>query len=168
MELINNFGIEPRLLAAQVVNFLIVLIILRKFLYKPILDTLKKRKDKIADGLKMAEEARVGLEKLVQDEKNILKNAQDEGKKLIDDARKEASEMIKQAEELTKIKAQRLLEDARSQIALETKEAANKLEQKISILTVAFIQKSITSLFSKDDQKIVMKNVLSKLKKKTN
>jgi F-type H+-transporting ATPase subunit b len=165
MELIKNFGIEPMMLGAQVVNFLIVLFILRKFLYKPILDTLKKRKDKISEGLTITEEARVRLEKLVGDEKNILKKAQDEGKKLINDAKKEASEMLRKADELTKVKADRLLLEARQQIIIETREAGNKLEKKISVLAIDFIRKSIPSLFSKNDQEIAMKNVLGKLKK---
>ena len=63
------------LLAAQIVNFLIVLFILRKFLYKPILDALKKRKDKISDGIRESEEARIRLEKITKDEKMILRNA---------------------------------------------------------------------------------------------
>lgn len=167
MELIKNFGIDPILLGAQIVNFLIVLFILRKFLYKPILDTLNKRKEKISEGLKIAEDASVRLEKLVQDEKIILKKARDEGKKLIDEARNESSEMIRKAEELTKVKTERLLEDARNQIAFETKEAGNKLEQKISILAIEFIQKSIPSLFSKTDQQNVIKNALIELKKKS-
>ena len=167
MELIKNFGIDPILLGAQIVNFLIVLFILRKFLYKPVLDTLKKRKDKISEGQKMAEEARIRLEKVVQDEKNILRNAQDEEKKLIDDAKKETSEMIRKADELTKVKTERLLVEARNQISSETKEAGKKLEQKISLLAIDFIQKALPSLFSKNDQEIAMKNVLAKLKKLT-
>lgn len=167
MELIKNFGIDPILLGAQIVNFLIVLFILRKFLYKPILETLQKRRDKIKEGLKVTEEARVRLEKITQDEKTILRNAEDQGKKLIDDAKTQASELIKKADELTKIKTERLLVETRDQIAFETKEAGNKLEQKISVLAIDFIQKSIPSLFSKTDQENVMKNVLGKLKKIT-
>jgi len=167
MELIKNFGIDPILLGAQVVNFLIVLFILRKFLYKPVLDTLKKRKDKISEGQKMAEEARIRFEKVVQEEKTILRNAENQGKKLIDDAKNEASQMITKAEELTKAKTDHILLEAREQIALETREAGNKLEKKISVLAIDFIQKSIPSLFSKNDQEIAMKNVLGKLKKIT-
>lgn len=167
MEIIKNFGIDPILLGAQIVNFLIVLFILRKFLYKPILDTLEKRRDKIKEGLLVTEEARVKLEKITQEEKTILRNAESHGKKLISDAKKEATEMLRKADELTKVKTNRLLMEARQQIALETREAGNKLEQKISVLVIDFIQKSISSLFSKNDQEIVMRNVLGKLKKIT-
>jgi len=167
MEIIKNFGIDPILLGAQIVNFLIVLYILRRFLYKPILGTLKKRRDKISEGLRVTEEARVKLEKIAQEEKTILRNAENHGKKLIADAKKEATEMLRKAEELTKAKTNRILLEARQQIALETRNAGNKLEKKISVLAIDFIQKSIPSLFSKNDQEIAMKNVLGKLKKIT-
>ena len=55
MEILENFGVNPVLLAAQIVNFIIVLFILKKFLYKPILDLLKKRQFTIKEGLKQAE-----------------------------------------------------------------------------------------------------------------
>ena len=165
MELIKNFGIDPILLGAQIVNFLIVLFILRKFLYKPILDTLKKRRDRISEGLRVTEEARVKLEKIAQEEKTILRNAENQGKKLIADAKKEATEMITKGDVLTKVKADRILLEAREQIALEIRGAGNKLEKKISVLAIDFIQKSIPSLFSKYDQEIAMKSILSKLKK---
>ena len=57
MEILENFGLNPMLLIAQIVNFLIVLFILKKFLYKPVLEMLKKRQTTIKDGLKQAEEA---------------------------------------------------------------------------------------------------------------
>jgi len=165
MEIIKNFGIDPILLGAQIVNFLIVLFILRKFLYKPILDTLKKRRDKISEGLKVTEEANVRLEKIAKDEKTILRNAENQVKKLLEDAKKEASDLLRKAEDLTKVKTDRLLLEARQQISLETREAGNKLEKKISILAIDFIRKSIPSLFSRNDQEIAVKNVLGKLKK---
>ena len=168
MELINNFGIDPILLGAQIVNFLIVLLILRKFLYKPILDTLKNRRDKISDGLLLTEEARVRLEKIEKDEKNILKNAKDEGKKLIDDAKKEATEMIQKAQFEAKMQAERLIGEAKLQINLEAKETEKKLANNISRLAIELIEKSSLELFGKKEQEIVMKNALNKFKKKAN
>ena len=57
------FGIQPLLLAAQIVNFLILAYILKRFLYKPVLEVLKKREKKIKDGLQAAEEGQAFLDK---------------------------------------------------------------------------------------------------------
>jgi F-type H+-transporting ATPase subunit b len=161
----QKFRNRPHSLGRSDRKFLVVLYILRRFLYKPILDTLKKRREKISEGLEVTEEANARLEKITQEEKTILRNAESQVKKLLEDSRKESLEMLRKAEELTKIKTDRLLLEARQQIALETREAGNKLEKKISILAIDFIRKSIPSLFSKNDQEIAMNNVLGKLKK---
>src|SRR5437870_10658982 len=57
MEILKNFGFEPILFIAQIVNFVIIYLILKKFLYKPVLKLLKDRKQTIAGGLKQAEES---------------------------------------------------------------------------------------------------------------
>ena len=52
MELLKDFGFDPILLTAQIINFLIVLVVLKKFMYKPVLDMLKKRENDIKKGIK--------------------------------------------------------------------------------------------------------------------
>jgi len=168
MEIIKNFGIDPILLIAQIVNFLIVLFILRKFLYKPVLSQLQKRQNTIKDGLKQAEEARIRLEKVQEDEKNILRKAQIEAKKLLDDTKKESLIMLQRTEEQTKIQADRIIKEAKQQIYFETRGAEKRLTIYVSKLAIEFLQRSVADLFSKDDQKAVMKNVLEKLKNKVN
>ena len=75
MEIVKEFGLNPYLLAAQIVNFLIILYILKKLLYKSVLDMLKKRSDSIKEGIKQAEEGRLTLEKALEEEKKILSDA---------------------------------------------------------------------------------------------
>ena len=63
MELIKNFGLDPVYLAAQIVNFLIILYFLRRFLYKPVFKMLKKRENEIKEGLEKTEESKRLMEK---------------------------------------------------------------------------------------------------------
>ena len=58
MELLSNLGINGKLLLAQIVNFFILLYILKRFAYKPILKVLDDRKEKIEKGLRDAENAK--------------------------------------------------------------------------------------------------------------
>lgn len=168
MEIIKNFGIDPILLGAQIVNFLIVLFILRRFLYKPILETLQKRRDKISEGIRVTEEARVRLEKVVKEEKTILTKANTQGKKLIEDAKKVSLEMIQKAQFEAKIQAAHLLNEARQQITIEAKETEKRLANNISRLAIELVKRSALELFGKQEQEIVMRNVLSRFKKKAN
>ena len=62
MNIFQNFGVNPILLLAQIVNFLIILYVLKRFMYKPVLNILKNREDEIKKGI---EDAQIAEEKLV-------------------------------------------------------------------------------------------------------
>lgn len=165
MEIIENFGVNPILLAAQIVNFLIIFFILKKFLYKPVLDLFKKRKITIQEGLKQAEEARIKLEKVVIEEKNILRQAQLQTKKMIEDAKQESIAISKQMNDNAKKQTEKILKDARDQITRESIEAEKKLAVNTSKLAVSFLQKALGEMFSDKEQKEIISKALKKIGK---
>lgn len=165
MDILKNFGVDGYLLVAQIVNFLIILFILKKFLYKPILELLNKRKTTIKEGLAQAEEARVKLEKVIVEEKQILKNAQLQARKIIEDARQEALDGARNIQEENKKQTEKMLNDARGQMAREFQETEKRLAVNVSKIAVSFLQKSLEKFFSNKDQENVMKEALSKMKK---
>ena len=132
MDILKEFGVNPILLTAQIVNFLIILYIIKRFLLKPILDVLNRRKQMIKAGLEQAEESRILLEKTESREKEILKKAQEESKKIIEETRKQRDQILQEAEVISKNNAQRILDDARKQIIYETTETQKKLSIQIS------------------------------------
>lgn len=165
MDILKNFGVDGYLLVAQIVNFLIILFILKKFLYKPILELLNKRKTTIKEGLAQAEEARVKLEKVIVEEKQILKNAQLQARKIIEDARQEALDGARNIQEENKKQTEKMLNDARGQMAREFQETEKRLAVNVSKIAVSFLEKSLEKFFSNKDQENVMKEALSKMKK---
>lgn len=92
----EKLGIEPTLLAAQVVNFLIILVLLNKLLYKPILTMLEKRKKAIADGVAMTENMKQEEEKMQEKHEKVLSKAREEALSIIEDAKKQAKEVEKE------------------------------------------------------------------------
>lgn len=165
MEIIKNFGVNPMLLSAQIVNFLIIFFVLKKFLYKPVLELLKKRQTMIKEGIAQAEESRIKLEKVVIEEKNILRNAQLQAKKLIEDARQESVELTLRMNDNAKKQTEKILNDAKDQIAREVLETEKRLAVNTSKLAVSFLQKALSEFFSTKDQKEVLSNALNKIKK---
>ena len=165
MEIVKNFGLNPVLLGAQIVNFLIVFFILKKVLYKPVLEVLKKRQTTIKEGLKAAEDARIKLEKVVVEEKNILKTAQLQSKKIIEDAQKEAIEVSLRINEEAKKQTEKLLSDTREQIARESIETEKRIASNTSKLAVTILEKALKDFFSAKEQKDVIANALKKIKK---
>ncbi len=164
MELLNNFGFDPVLLVAQVVNFLLILFVLKKFLYKPVLKMLKDRRDSVAEGLKQAEEARLLLEDTQAKEKEIIKKTRLQANQIVDDAKAQAVEEAKIIEANAKTQAERLIEDAKRQIELSEKETERKLATYVSSLAIELITKSSKQLFPEREQKAVIQNALKRLK----
>ena len=97
MEILNQFGINPLLLAAQVVNFFILLFILKKLLYKPILKVLEERKKRIEQSLKNADAIELQLQKTQEESDKILAHTAKEAQKVLDQAREGAHEIIADA-----------------------------------------------------------------------
>ena len=164
MEIINNFGFEPILFVAQIINFLIIYWILKRFLYKPILKLLEERKHKIAQGLKHAEEAEKRLLEATESEEKILKKAQSDAKKMVDTALAEAENQRVIAETETKKQVAEMIKDARDQIKNESETASKNLESQVAKLAIAFLEKSTKDLFDESEQANIMKSALKKIK----
>ncbi len=86
----EQLGIEPNLLLAQIVNFLIIFFVLSKLLYKPIVGMLEKRKKEIAAGLALTEKMRAEEEKLNVRKEKVLEDARREAKGIVGAGKKEA------------------------------------------------------------------------------
>ncbi|MFY9463248.1 MAG: F0F1 ATP synthase subunit B [Candidatus Sungiibacteriota bacterium] len=100
-ELIHNFGVDWRLLLAQAVNFFVLLVVLWKFAYRPILAIFKKRHEDIAKGMTDAREAGEHLakvEKIGEEKLNV--------------ARQDALGIVNQAEALGKQRKEEILAEA--------------------------------------------------------
>jgi F-type H+-transporting ATPase subunit b len=165
MEILKTFGVDPILLGAQIVNFLIIFYLLKRFLYKPVLGMLKKREDKIKEGLKQAEEARLTLEKTLEEEKKIFAKAHDEAKALVEDAKLQAVEASREIEDNTKKQAEKILLDARAQIEQDTKRMEQELGEKISVLAEGMLEKSLQGVFGEKEQKQILSKALKNIKK---
>ena len=165
MEILKNFGFEPVLLVAQIINFLIIFFLLKRFLYKPVLDVLKKRKDIAAESIKQAEETQKTLEKTIDQEKKILSKASLEAKTLLEDARNQSTVVTRELEEESRKQAEKILLETRAQIEQDSKDAENRLSQKVSELAQAMISKSLADSLSAKEQKEIALKALSKINK---
>jgi F-type H+-transporting ATPase subunit b len=165
MEILKTFGVDPILLGAQIINFLIIFYLLKRFLYKPVLGMLKTREDKIKEGIKQAEEARLTLEKTLEEEKKIFAKAHEEAKLLVADAKTQALEVSKEIEGNTKKQAEKILIDARAQIEQDAKRMEQELGAKISVLAEEMLEKSLEGVFGEKEQKNILDKALRNIKK---
>ncbi|MBI2011529.1 F0F1 ATP synthase subunit B [Candidatus Daviesbacteria bacterium] len=152
-QILKDFGIQPFLLAAQVVNFLILLLILKKFLYKPILRVLDERKSKIAQSLEEAAQIEKNLLKTEEDREKILNQAGIEAKQLIALASKSADEIISQAHQKAALDMQGILKKGEETIRLEKMRMQQEIREELGDLVVVSLQKIVGKVLNKKDQK---------------
>lgn len=167
-KLIHEFGINPWLLGAQVVNFLIILFVLKKFLYKPILEVLDKRKTAISQGIKNSEEAAILLEKAKESERKALKEAQLSAKKIIEEAQRQSDSIIAHAQVEARKTTEKMITDAKVTIEEEVKKTEIKLATRTSKLAIEYLEKALSGFFTPKEQNEIVKKVEKKLKGNTN
>ena len=149
-QLFGQLGIDWHLLLSQAVNFLLVLIVLRVFVYKPLLKLLHERRDKIESGLQKAEEAdrrlhevdEIGKGKIKEAEAQalaLLKKTETEGREL--EAKMLAEARRKEAEELAATQAVLRAKEEESRQAM-AKEAA-QMVKKVLVKTVELAPEKI-------------------------
>ncbi len=165
MDILNNFGFEPVLFAAQVVNFLVILFLLQKFALKPILKLLDDRKQTIAEGFKNAETAQKALTQAVEEEKKIIRSAQQTSEQLIDTAKKQAKEIVTLARQEAKEQVEEIIESARAEMAQEQKKLEKELAVSVARTAVNMVEKALVGLVDQKDQQKVVEKFTEKLKK---
>jgi len=166
MEILKNFGLDPYLTIAQIVNFLVILYILKRFLYPPLFKVLKKRQDLAKEAIAKAQESKEVLEKAQQQEQEIVKKAKITADQIIKDAKEQASDVIKQAEDEAKKRTDEIVQSSREQIAREAKDVEAKLSKQVGGLSLELLRKSITGIFTEKEQEAIMKKALSELGQK--
>lgn len=163
MEILKDFGVNPVLLVAQIVNFLIILFVLKRFMYKPVLDMLKKREDQIRNGLKSAEEGEKKLTEAEEKERQILHKAQERADKILGDSKIEAQELKDEAVLTAKKEAEKIIAQAKETIEQEEKLAEERLTKKIGQIAISLLEKSLTGIFGEKEQKLILKKATAVL-----
>ncbi|MBI2020577.1 F0F1 ATP synthase subunit B, partial [Candidatus Daviesbacteria bacterium] len=164
MEILKDFGINPLLLAAQVVNFLVLLWILNKLLYKPILKVLNQRREKIEESLKNAAEIEEKLLKTEEDREKILAKASEEAQKLMDDTKKELVLMKEEGRQQVEEQAQVILRKGQEALRVEQEKMLSEARGQLTGLVMFALQKITGKVLAKPDQKKMVDDVIKELR----
>ncbi|HMO95305.1 MAG TPA: F0F1 ATP synthase subunit B [Tepidiformaceae bacterium] len=149
-------GINLPMIIAQIVNFTILLVVLRLVLYKPVLNMLDERKQKIAEGLNAAEIARAEAASAQANIEAQLDAARKEGQEIVANAQTIATRIQADAREQTAKDREAQLERARNEIQLERDRAIAELRTEFADITVKAAEKVINqSLDSKAHERVI-------------
>lgn len=133
-------------------SFLILVFILGKFGWKPIMNMLKKREDSITQALEEAKITREEMNLLQADNEKMLEKAKNERDEILSEARKVSKKMYDDAKEKANQEAQRILESAKENIHFEKMKAIVEIKNTIADLSIDIAEKIIKDEF-KDEFK---------------
>lgn len=153
MDILNQFGINPLLLAAQIVNFLILLFLLKKFLYGPILKVLETRKQKIEQSLKNAEEIERKLAETNEQIDKMMIKASDEVQKMMDQAKKEIALMKEEGKQEAEQQVALMFQRGEESLRMEKEKMLAQAKDHVGDLAIAIFYKLTGKSLSKEEQR---------------
>ncbi len=157
-ELLSKLGIDWKLLIAQIINFLVLLFVLYKFAYGPVLAMLDKRTKKIEQGLKDADEAHKKLAESEEKQKEILRKARTEAKDIVEKAHLQAEKSKSEIAGEAKKQSDKIIANAKDQIEQEKNKMITEVKSEIGSLVVAATEKIIgEKIDEKKDKELIEK-----------
>lgn len=143
-------------------TFIILLLLLAKFAWKPILNAIKTREEGITKALASAESALNDMRELKSNNEKILADARNERDALIKEAREAKDAIINEAKTKAQKDADRILASAREQIINEKNAAVTDLKNQVATLSIEIAEKILSSELSSDKKQRVLVNNLMK------
>ena len=141
--------------------FTLLIILLRKFAWKPILTAVDDRNEQINSALKAADKARLEIENLNNDNERILLEAKSERDQLLKEARDIKDNIINEAKEKASNEAENILNAAKSQIENEKMKAITELKNSVAVLSIDIAEKVLKNeLKEKSNQEDFINSIL--------
>ncbi len=157
----SELGLNIPVLVAQLVNFFLLLVVLRIFLYRPILDMLDRRSQRIREGLEAAEQSKERSAQAEQEVARQLEEARRQGQALVAQAQETANRIQEEARGQARREGEALLERARSEIQLERDQAIAELRREFAELTVSAAEKVIGQSLDRQAHRRLIDEVLA-------
>ena len=151
-KLINEFSIG--LFFWQLLLFVGLVLLLRKFAWKPILDAVEKRESGIEDALKSAENAKLEMENLQADNQKLLQEARAEREAMLKEAREMKDKMIEDAKGEAQEQANKMIAQAQAAIESEKKTAMAELKNHVAGLSIDIAEKVVREELSNKDKQL--------------
>ena len=161
MGLLENFS--SGLFIIQSVVFIILLLVLRKFAWKPIMDAVNEREVTIIDSLNQAKLAKQEVQNLKAENENIIREAKVERDNILKEASEIKDRIVGEAKDLAKAEGDKMIEQARQSIQAEKAAAMSEIKNQIGTLSVTIAESILKQKLDNDGaQNALVENILNK------
>ena len=162
-ETARAFGVNWPLFISQTISFCIVAFLLHRFAYKPILNVLEERRQRIAEGLANAEKIKAELAKTEQSRKQVLEAANGQATQLIEEARAAAARLLEQESQKAIATAEQIIAKAREAAEADHARMLTELRREIGQLVVRTTAKVTGKVLTVDDQRRLIEDTNKEL-----
>ena len=155
--------INPSTAIFAIINFAILVVLLKVFLYKPVCNMLDSRKQEVANNLKSAEDAKLEAQKLKDEYAAQIQNARSEAQDIINQATKIGEQTKADIVNEARAEATRLVAKAQDEIVREKTEALNEIRNEIADLAVLAASKVVGKTIDVADHQNMVNNFVKEV-----
>ncbi len=160
LEILGKIGFDWQVALANLFNFVVIFLILKKFAFKPIFRVINERQQKIDQGLNDAEKAREDLIKAEEIKKQKIDEAKSKANQIIGDAQKSGDKIISQSEIEAEKAKKNILKDGQKELEEQKKKMEKKVERELSDMILFGVEKVLKENLSKTEkEKIISKSL---------
>jgi len=157
MEILGNLGINGKIFLAQIVNFFLLMYILKRFLYQPLLNIMQEREKRIKEGLKNADKAEARIGEIEAGAEKRLEKAAREADRILEKAHIEGEEHKKDLIRETQEEISRLREEAKASLKKEKERLISEVRQETGDIAVQIARKIVQEKISSPDKRKLLK-----------
>jgi F-type H+-transporting ATPase subunit b len=154
---------DPGLFIWTILTFLVLLWLLAKFAWRPLLQALEARQELIRKSLEDAQQARRELERVSQESAQILKESRVQAETIIAQSRSDAERLREEMKQKAKAESDTIVRNAERQIQLETGRALQQIRHEAADLSVLIASKLIRRNLSKEDNEALIADALAQV-----
>jgi F-type H+-transporting ATPase subunit b len=154
---------DPGLFIWTILTFLVLLWLLAKFAWRPLLQALEARQELIRKSLEEAQQARRELERVSQESAQILKESRVQAETIIAQSRSDAERLREEMKQKAKAESDTIVRNAERQIQLETGRALQQIRHEAADLSVLIASKLIQRNLSKEDNERLIDDALAQV-----
>ena len=155
--------LDPGLFVWTILTFLLLVFVLAKFAWKPLLKMLQDREDMVRSSLEDAKKAKSELERLNEESEAIMAKARSEAQSILADGKAAAEKVKDDIIAKSKEQANKIREDAGNQIQVEKDKAISEIKKEVVNLTLSVAEKLIQKNLSDADNKSLIEESLKKV-----
>jgi len=162
----NPLAIDPVVLLIQIVGFVILFLLLRRYLFGPLMGVITQRQQEITEGLEAGERAKAELARIDQERAQALAEAREQGREQVRQAVREGEQARERIMAEARGEAQALRQRAQQAIALERDEAELALRRQVVDLALMAADKAVLRRLDAHVQKQVIDDFISSLEQR--